>query len=256
MPGILAALLLVAAPAPTTTAHPGPGPASPQLLDRLAQTDNNLDQYYGTADYLVTTHVQFLDPATGALKSENQVVTRMFRKDGKPWEEITLFTEAGKDETAAHAAQRESQVQGGKRKRTDGIPFKSPFGPGEQPRYTFTDEGPDPVTPALEKLSFTPHTAAKDDYVGSALVEVANGWLRHIQFHPAVKPNFVHTLEVVMDFTATTPAGPALTHIVVDGEGGLFFVKRRQHVDSVISGYQMPGSGTAIDAAGPAKPVE
>src|SRR3954471_17904205 len=90
---------------------------SPDLLKKLAENEAQLERLYEEGSYHVTTHYQTLDPATGAVKSENDMETRMFRKDGKPWEEITKYVEAGKDTTAAHAAQREKEMRDGKRKR-------------------------------------------------------------------------------------------------------------------------------------------
>src|SRR4051812_39840115 len=98
-------------------------PPSPELMKKLADNEAQLQRLYEEGSYHVTTHYQTLDPGSGALKSENVMETRMFRRDGKAWEEITKFVEAGKDVTAAHAAQREKEMREGKRHRADGMPF-------------------------------------------------------------------------------------------------------------------------------------
>ena len=215
---------------------------SPELMQKLAANEAQLQHLYDEGDYHVTTKYQTLDPATGAVKLTNDMETRMFRKDGKPWEEITKFVEGGKDVTAAHAAQREKEVRDGKRKRADGVPFRSPFSAAEQPKYRFNELPA--AEPGKTTIAFEPITATKDTQVGTALVDVATATARHMEFHPAIKPNFVHKLDMVLELVET-PAGWALGTLVVDAEGGLFFVKKRVHVESKIEGYELPAGISA-----------
>lgn len=253
MPASLASVLLVL----TATASASAKAPAPALLEKIARNEAQLEHLYDTANYTVTTHYQNLDPSTGALKNENEIVTRMFVKDGRPWEEITKFIEAGKDVTASHAAQREKEVREGKRHREDGLPFKSPFGGEEQPKYRFTELPPDPAAPGRTVIVFEPKTRTKDTTIGKAFVDPVTGTVRNLEFHPAVNANFVHRMNVTFEFT-DTPMGAALSRATVDADGGLFFVKRKVHVETKIEGYEIPPAATADapTAVGSPRPTE
>src|SRR5438046_5850243 len=97
---ILAVLLLGADPAP-------PAETFPALLQRLAANEATLADLYESADYTLTTHTDSLD-GSGNVSKTSDVETRMYtRADGKPWQEIVRFVDAGKDITEEHQKKRD-----------------------------------------------------------------------------------------------------------------------------------------------------
>lgn len=239
--------LTLALPARASAAD-ADGPVAADLLRRLAESDARIQQLYREGSYTLTTRMENLDPKTGKVQSTTDMVTRMFRKNGKPWEEVVSFIDAGKDETESHRAKREKEVASGKRDRTDSIPWQSPFGAEHQALYRFRDGGPtDGGT--HEIIHYETLKPAKERGSGDAIVDPEAGTALLMRFQPSVLGNFVHSIQVEMRFDASTPAGPALSSFVVDGEGGLLFVKRRLHVEGTVVDYQMPPPMTASSAS-------
>jgi hypothetical protein len=207
------------------------------LLKKLADSEARLSHLYETGSYVVTTRFQNLDPSTGVVQKTNDIVTRMFSKDGKPWEEITLYIEAGRDITASRAAQRQKELRSGKWKRADELPFHGPFAAEDQSKYRFADGGADPQEASLRRILFSPLTPSKETSIGEASVDPEEGTVQTMTLHPAVNPNFIRKIEYSLEFAAKTESGPALSSVRVEADGGLLFVKRKVHVETVIGEY-------------------
>ena len=245
-----AALLSVSlAAAPTTATSPTPAatpiPAADltALLERSAALDAKLADLFARGSFVVTSTFRTTDQNFGGTKV-SEVVTEMYEKDGKPWERITKYVEGGRDVTKDRDAKRQKELASGTRTRKDGIPFRSPFAPGEQKRYRFTAEGPWKDDPALEKIRFEPKgKASTTTYRGYGLVERDTGVVRKLSFRPSAFPRFVKKLDVELEFSTPTPAGLALTSLKVRAGGGaLFVIRRAVEVDTTLTGYVMPGT--------------
>lgn len=254
---LLAPVAVRAAPSPAATvvATPAaaPTPSLNDLLDRLTAADERLSDLYEQGSYTVSTRFEELDPDDGKVKGTTEIVTRMYRKDDRPWEQIIRFIDEGKDVTASRAAKREKELLAGKRKRADGMPFKSPFAKNERARYRFTDGGAAKNDPGCVLVHFEPIHDAKDVNYGDAIVDPIAGVVRRLEMRPAMLPKFVHKETVVMRFGARTEAGAALNDVVVDGEGGFLFVKKKVHVETKIDGYEMAPAAAAAAGAAPTR---
>jgi len=224
---ILLALLVLA----TTPAEP-----LPDLLARVEASETRVMSLYETGSFNVHTTWKSLDGA-GKAKSTDEADTRLYLKDGKPWEEITRFVDEGQDVTVRENAKRKKELESGTRKRKDGVPFASPFAKDQQALYEFTDAGLDAKNPALRRIKFKPKQKSEKTYKGEALVDIASGALRKLTMRPTVFPYFVNKLDVVMEMDAVTPAGPALSALRVSAAGQLLFIKKRVEVEAAFSDY-------------------
>lgn len=223
---LFALLLLATAPAEPL----------PDLLARVEASETRVMALYETASFNVHTTYKNVD-ANGKAKSTDVAETRLFTKDGKPWEEITRFLDEGQDVTARENAKRQKELESGKRKRKDGVPFASPFAKDQQALYVFTDLGADSANPALRRIKFKPKEKSETTYKGEGLVDVARGALVKLSLKPTVFPYFVNKLDVVMEMQSETAAGLALSSLRVSAAGQLLFIKKRVEVEALFTDY-------------------
>lgn len=228
---VLAFLVLAAEPVAAGTAEP-----LTDLLARLEESESRLMDLYENGSFNVHTKYRNVD-AAGKTKSIDEAETRLFQKDGKPWEEITRFLDEGRDVTARENAKRQKELESGKRKRKDGIPFASPFGKDQQALYTFTDLGTDPDDPSRRRIQFEPKRKSEKTYRGKAVVDATRGALVELSMRPTVFPYFVNKLDVVMEMRTETEVGPALSALRVSAAGKLLFIKKRVEVEASFTDY-------------------
>lgn len=210
-----------------------------ELLPRVAESEERLHALYDSSTFVVSTSTTKHD-ARGRKVEGSEVDTRMFPRDGKPWEEIVRWVEDGKDVTRAKNAKRQKELASGKRTREDAMPFRSPFLAARQALHRFRDLGAVEGDPSRRRVGFSPRKgkAGKNTSRGEAEVDVTRGAIVSMTIVPSELPPFADEAEIHLEMAHETPAGPALSRVVVHGAGSLLFVKRTLKADARISAYE------------------
>ena len=154
-------------------------------------------------------------------------VRRLRHEDGKQTSELLRALDDGRDVTAERraAAQQSDEAK----KKDSGLSFELPFTKENQARHRFTVLGPDAQDGGLLRVGFEP--AGERDpqvMVGEALVDPQSGQVRQLRFRPSKFPSLlIDRLDVQMDFREQPGVGAVVSRLVVDGEGGVLFFKKR-----------------------------
>ncbi len=157
----------------------------------------------------------------------------------------------GKVESVTESLERVT-LRGGKKKKRAGakagppgkersikIGAKSPFEAGEQSKHRFTLVGADPSDPNRLTIRFEPKgKPSQETSVGEAVVDPETGAIVRLRFRPADNPTFVDRMDFQMEYGATTPEGPALSRVTIEGAGGILFVKKRMKMTVTLSDYE------------------
>ena len=158
----------------------------------------------------------------------------------------------GQDVTAhkrAEAEQREAeQAQHGDKAGS----FELPFTPQNQPRHRFSMVGPDAQDPTKLRLRFEPASEHGPQVMqGEALVDPERGHVLQLRFRPSKFPSMlIDRLDVEMDFRTHPEVGAVVSRLVVDGEGGLLFFKKRGRSTVTFTDVVFkPAPATALHAA-------
>ena len=211
-----------------------------ELLPRIAETEGRLHALYAASTFVVRTSTSKYD-GRGRKVESSDVETRMFPREGRPWEEIVRWEEDGKDVTRAKNDKRQKELASGKRTREDAMPFRSPFLAKRQPLHRFRDLGAVDGDPARRRVAFSPRKKGKEDEdtsSGEAVVDLARGAILSMTLVPSKLPAFADEAEIRLEMTHETAAGPALSRVVVKGSGSMLFVKRSLKANATISTYE------------------
>lgn len=200
----------------------------PALLQRIAEGTPGMG-------YLVRQRLQAMTVTSvteerdgkGRVTFSRERVQRMAQQDGKQASELVLWRENGKDVTAEQRAEAQKRSAEGAGDKLSA--FELPFTPENQPRHRFSVVGPDAQDPTKLRLRFEP--AGKRDpqvFRGEALVDPESGHVLQLRFQPSKYPSMlIDRLDVEMDFRTHPEVGAVVSRLVVDGEGGLLFFKKR-----------------------------
>lgn len=246
----LASILLASLASPEAFAAEAPAETAPaavpedvltELLPRLAATEARLQALYDASTFVVRSTSTKSD-SLGKKKERSEVETRMFVHDGKPWEEIVRYVDDGRDVTESRNEKRQKELASGKRTRKDAMPFSSPFTEARQKRHRFRDLGAVEQSETLRRIAFSPKKGKKGDETsrGEAIVDLARGAIVSMTLEPSDLPPFADEAEIRLEMNNETPAGPALSRVLVEGSGSFLFVRRKLRVDARISGYVVP----------------
>ncbi|MBF5045681.1 hypothetical protein FGE12_24960 [Aggregicoccus sp. 17bor-14] len=186
-------------------------------------------------------------------------VRRISEQEGKRTSAVLRAVDDGKDVTALRrreAEERETKEGPEKKEDDKGMSFELPFTAENQPRHRFSVVGPDARDPRLLVVHFEP-AGERDPAVmeGEALVDPTSGQVRRLRFRPSKYPSIlIDRLDVEMDFRSHPQVGAVLTRMVVDGEGGLLFFKKRgrstlSFSDVVFKPTGAPSGATMVHAA-------
>ncbi len=200
----------------------------PALLQRIAEGTPGMG-------YLVRERLQAMTVTSvteerdgkGRVTFSRERVQRMAQQEGKQASELVLWRENGKDVTAEQRAEAQKRSTEGAGDKLSA--FELPFTPENQPRHRFSVVGPDAQDPRKLRLRFEP-AGARDPQVlrGEALVDPESGHVLQLRFQPSKYPSMlIDRLDVEMDFRTHPEVGAVVSRLVVDGEGGLLFFKKR-----------------------------
>lgn len=228
------AFVAAIASAPPAAAQAG-NPDLSTLLAHLAEHSARLEALSRESTVTRTARSEQLD-RKGKVESVTESVERVFYRDGAEVRELVRFTRDGKDLTEKEKARR-----GGKEKESGhslSLSLVSPFSEAEARKYRFTLLAPDPSDPAGRRIRFEPKAAPSVEVnTGEAVVDPAAGSPIRIRYHPSVNPKHMDRIEVEMVYGADTAAGPALSTVSIDGEGGMLFIRKGFRTRIVFSGY-------------------
>jgi hypothetical protein len=236
-----ALLLLVLVTAPARAGAPeaapaGTAPASqdlPTLLEHIGRNTPGMG-------YLVKERLQAMTVTSrteerdgdGRVTHTYERVRRMSEQGGKQTSELVRAVDDGQDVTARRreeAHQRAADQKDGEKGDDKGLSFELPFTKENQARHRFTVLGPDAQDGRLLRVGFEP--AGERDpqvMVGEALVDAQSGQVRQLRFRPSKFPSLlIDRLDVQMDFREQPGVGAVVSRLVVDGEGGVLFFKKR-----------------------------
>ena len=85
-----------------------------------------------------------------------------------------------------------------------------------------------------------PKARAGDTIEGSAWVDTRTGALISAGFKLSKTPLFVDYVHFTVEFGATTPLGPAVSSVSVDGKTGLLFLRKHFRVAATLGDYRIP----------------
>jgi len=204
---------------------------SPDLMKKLADNDARLLRLYKEGAVTMTSRVEELDKG-GKVQHTQTVSMRLLVKDGAQRAEVLSAARDGQDVTAderkEQAARQAKADEDPKGKMGQRQQLTLPFAAEAQPGYTFQLLGPDANNPAFQRVSFSPRgKKSKDLWVGEAVVDPQSGEVRWLKQRPSELPAFVDRIDMVLDFSAATPDGAAVSTVQMEGEGGLPLFKKR-----------------------------
>lgn len=209
------------------------------MLGKVSEREARMAKFLENHSHLTETRAEELDKK-GNVESVTESLERVVRKGERTEREILRYVRDGKDDTANERKKRAGVKAGPPGKeRSIKIGATSPFDAKEQGKHRFTLVGPDPADPGRVRIRFEPNgKKSPETSVGEAVVDPATGAILSLRFRPADNPKFVDQMDVQMEYGATTPEGPALSRVTIEGAGGVLFIKKRMKMTVKLSEYE------------------
>jgi hypothetical protein len=212
-------------------------PPPPELMTRMAAYAAGFDTMRTRASFAVEGRMETLD-RSGHTDGVKELQARV-EGDGHESRFVVLrYTEDGEDKTAD--AVKKAQASAEERKaHTDKKRIRIPILAEEQPRYVFDQVEIDRVDPSRVRIAFVPRVPAEDTIEGSAWIDARTGAPISAGFKISKTPLFVDYVHFTVEFGAHTELGAAVSKVVVDGDGGVLFFRKRFHGVANLSAYQI-----------------
>jgi hypothetical protein len=226
-------LALVAAAAMGTPRAASAAAPEPELMARLADYAARLDSMRTHASYSIEGHLETLDRA-GEPDSKKTMTARVNADGTTAKVNVIKYTEDGEDKTQdARQKARDREEKRKKEKKRLRIPLLAT----EQPRYVFDQLEVSPSDPSRVKISFVPKAPDDDTVEGSAWVDATSGSLISVGFKLSKTSMFVDYVHFTVEFGETTRLGSAVSTVVVEGQGGILFFRKRFRGTARVSDY-------------------
>lgn len=207
------------------------------LLERVAKRTLALEEFQKNAQLTMNVEAQELDDE-GAVKHREVSVLRISRSGGDQKRELLKKTVDGEDVTAAEQQKLKEKGEQPKGRRTS-LAAISPFHPDQQPKYAFELLAPPKSGPPRVRIAFRPKGEKDAELMmGDAVVDEETGDLLSLSMRPSKLPTLVDHVSVEVRLEAKTPAGMALSKMVMQGSAGLLFMKKRFKVVMTAGDYQ------------------
>ncbi len=204
-------------------------PPPAELLQKLAAHQARLEALGKRMEVTMQARSEELDKAGKAVGVEETVV-RFYVQDGKDVSELVRAVKDGKDVTAER--RREER----KKKKGEGtFSFSDAFAADQQKRFRFELKGAVPGAPGQVRVAFAPLEPSQQLLEGEALVDEAAGEVIAVKAHPSELPMLADRADVAVDYGAKTDAGRTLSRIVIQGEGGILFLRKRVRATITLS---------------------
>lgn len=211
-------------------------PPSPELMAKLADFARKFEYERTHASFDVAGRLDTLD-GDGKPDGTKELWGRV-EADGKDTHlTVKRYLEDGKDKT--EDAQKEAREAGekSKEKRDKNKQLKMPIRAEEQGRYVFDQVETDTRDPSRVRITFVPVQRADDTVEGSAWVNAETGAPISAGFKLSRTPMFVDYVHFTVEFGADTRLGPAVSKVLVDGQGGILFFRKHFRATATLSGY-------------------
>jgi hypothetical protein len=205
---------------------------SPALMTRLADYAARLDSMRTHASYRFEGELLTIDRA-GATDSRKTMKGRVDADGTVAHLIVESYTEDGEDKTQ-DAQKKALDREKGKREKSR---IRLPILADEQGRYVFDQVDTDATDPSRVKITFVPRVPASDTIEGSAWVDATTGSLLTAGFKLSKPSMFVDYVHVTVEFGETTPIGPAISSLEVEGQSGLLFIHKRFRANARVHGY-------------------
>jgi hypothetical protein len=232
--GFAVSVGLAACLAPSS-AHAAPPAAD--LMSRLAVHAASFESMRTRASYAIDGKLEHLD-SDGKVDSTDHLEARVVA-DGKKAEIIVMkFLEGNEDKTEEaqeKARERNAAPEAEKEKKRTHMPFLA----SEQRRYAFDQVQSDPADPTHVRITFVPHVKDETVVEGSAWVDTKTGTVMSAGFKMSKTGMFVDYVHVTVEFGATTPLGPAVSKVTLEGKGSFLFIKKRFRAAATVSRYRI-----------------
>lgn len=231
-PGLVAALAAAVHLGAPREASASPPP--PELMLRLAEYSARLDSMRTHASYRFEGELSTLDRA-GEPDSVKAMKARV-DADGRTAKLTVIeYTEDGEDKTLD--ARKKALEREERKNKKDKGRIRIPLLATEQPRYVFDQVESDPTDPSRVKIAFSPKDPQDDTIEGSAWVDARAGSLISAGFKLSKTSMFVDYVHFTVEFGEVTPLGAAVSRVLVEGQGGILFFRKRFRGDARVSGY-------------------
>jgi len=210
-------------------------PPEPALLARLAKQSEGFGALYKRATFKMQEVLDELD-GDGKVASHKVAASHVVVQGDAHHEVVDRCTKDGADCTA----KEQEEVREHESKKDDDEKLRSPFDATEQSRYLFDQKEVDPADPSRVKIAFTPKSSDKHTVEGAAWVDTNTGTVVSASVRMVKTPTFVDWVHVVVELGATTPLGPALSRMTIEGQGGFWFIIHKHfRVEITFSDYHL-----------------
>jgi hypothetical protein len=208
-------------------------PPEPELMARLAHYAARLDSMRTHASYSVDGQLETLDRA-GKPDSVKAMKARVDADGTTAKLTVIEYTEDGEDKTNdARTKARERD----ERRKKENKRFRIPILAAEQPRYVFDQIEVDSADPSRVRISFVPRAPEDDTIEGSAWVDARAGSLISAGFKLSRTSMFVDYVHFTVEFGESTRLGSAVSTVLVEGQGGILFFRKRFRGTARVSNY-------------------
>jgi hypothetical protein len=236
------ALLFLVASGSTAAAQP----PDPDLLVRISHHAQAFEDITKRASFTFDVVMEKLD-GDGKVDETKKKHARI-ESDGKTEHQVVMScTLDGKDTTTEEREKvRKQEAEAAKKRadKSDDDELHMPFLPAEQPKYVFDQVAVDPQDPGRVKISFVPREPTKHTVEGTAWVDTATGNVVSAGVKLSKPPTFVDWVHFTAEFGASTPLGPALSHITFEGKGGFLFIRKHFRGELTLGDYHLAPAST------------
>lgn len=211
-------------------------PPDPALAGRLAAYAARLDSMRTHATYTIDGELETLD--RGGNPDSLKTLKARVEADGTFSRLVVAsYAEDGEDRTEYARKKARERDEKRKKEKDSKKRIRLPILASEQPRYVFDQVEVDPADPSRVKISFVPKVPADDTIEGSAWVDARTGGLISAGFKLSKTSMFVDYVHFTVEFGETTSLGPAVSRVVVEGQGGILFFRKRFRGTARVTDY-------------------
>jgi hypothetical protein len=193
------------------------------------------------ASYAIDGRVENVD-GDGKATGSKEMSARMAADGHDAQLDVIRYVEDGEDKTdeaRKKASEDRAKKKKEREKNSDKHDLRMPFHAAEQARYTFDQVEADKADPSRVRITFVPKAPAEDAIEGSAWVDMRAGTVISAGFKLSKTDTFVDYVNFTVEFGAPTPLGPAVSHVTVEGKGGVLFFRKRFRGAATLSDYRI-----------------
>jgi hypothetical protein len=213
-------------------------PPSPELLAKLADYAESFERQRTHASYAVKGRLDELD-AEGQTDGSKELWGHVDADGHDARFTVLRYLEDGKDKTEDAIKEARESAEKSKKRRKEGKELKMPIRKDEQSRYVFDQAETDPKDPTRVRITFVPKERADDTVEGSAWVNAETGAPISAGFKLSKTPIFIDYVHFTVEFGEKTSLGPAVSKVIVDGKGGILFIRKHFRATASLSEYRI-----------------